>query len=152
METILTPELIWIAAGIILFLFEMMVPGFILAFFGLGAWLTALLSWINVTNDVGSQLLAFLLTSLISLIALRKTLKGYFYGDVTEEHHPGELLEDSQGEIVEVIEQISPNKPGKVKYRGSNWKAISQDDLPAGITARIINRDNITLHVKKISN
>ena len=42
-ENILSrPELMWFILGLILFLLELVIPGFFIFFFGLGAWVTAL--------------------------------------------------------------------------------------------------------------
>ena len=37
------PELVWFIAGLGLFLLELVLPGFVIFFFGIGAWVTALI-------------------------------------------------------------------------------------------------------------
>jgi len=82
MDTIkdfLRPEIIWFLIGLILLIMEFVLPGLIIAFFGVGAWIVALVCLIT---DIGinTQLIIFILSSVLSLMCLRKWLKGVFLG------------------------------------------------------------------------
>src|SRR5665647_1315274 len=73
------PELSWFAFGLILFLLEVVVPGFIIFFFGVGAWITALICVI-FNPGTNMQIIIFGISSILSLIALRRVIqKKFFY-------------------------------------------------------------------------
>src|SRR5512133_1254522 len=75
------PELFWFFIGLILLLFELFTPGFFIFFFGLGAWVTALICLI-AEPGTNLQIIIFAVTSVLSLIGLRKIIKKrLFYND-----------------------------------------------------------------------
>ncbi|MAE69408.1 MAG: hypothetical protein CME06_02940 [Gemmatimonadetes bacterium] len=57
--TVFDLALLWFVVGLALALAEMAAPGVILIFFGLGAWVVALTTWIGLTPGLQSQLLLF---------------------------------------------------------------------------------------------
>ena len=70
----LTPELLWFLIGLILILLEFGIPGVITVFFGIGAWLVALLCLLfNIPLNL--QIIVFIIGSIIPLILLRKWFK-----------------------------------------------------------------------------
>lgn len=145
----ITPTQIWLIFGILMLLLEIFIPGLVIGFFGLGALITALLSWLGVINDITYQAIVFVLSSLLSLLVLRKMLKKVFLGDVYESEEG--IYDDDIGKIVEIIEDIIPNSTeGKIKFKGSVWKAKSQNQINKGENAKIINKDNLTIWVEKI--
>ena len=75
----LTPEVIWFLVGLVLLIFEFIMPGLIIGFFGVGAWFVAVVCLIN---DIGlnTQLALFIASSVLSLVFLRQWLKGIFLG------------------------------------------------------------------------
>ena len=82
METIkefLTPEIIWFLVGLVLLILEFAMPGLIIGFFGVGAWIVAI---VCLMNDIGinAQLALFIGSSVLSLLLLRRWLKGVFLG------------------------------------------------------------------------
>ena len=79
-ETIFSrPELFWFLIGLGLFLLELVIPGFFIFFFGLGAWVTALVCLIGEPG-INLQIIIFAITSVLSLIGLRRIIqKKFFY-------------------------------------------------------------------------
>ena len=69
----ISPILAWFLVGIAFFVFELAVPGFIIFFFGIGAWCTALAVYLSDV-PLSGQLVVFLVTSLITLFLPRKGL------------------------------------------------------------------------------
>ena len=144
----LQPYLYWIIMGIILLIMEFFIPGFIIFFFGIGAIVTGVLAYLHIVNSFSVQLFVFLCTSILTLILLRKTLKTTFLGknfDKSEKYSNIEI-----GREVEVVNNISPHKPGTVKYQGSLWSAKSETELKKGEIVKIKDYDGITLIVEKI--
>ena len=48
-------ELVWFLFGLALMLGEIVTPGFVLIFFGIGAWLISLLLWLGVSITFTTQ-------------------------------------------------------------------------------------------------
>lgn len=144
--------LVWFIAGIFFFLAELAIPGFIIFFFGIGSWITAIVSLFGV-RDINIQLAVFLSSSLITLLLFRKEGKKIFEGKVKKmDDADDELLESFKGQKAKVIKEIVPgNIPGKVEFRGTLWNAISDEKIEKDEVVEIVRRDNITLIVKKIN-
>lgn len=148
LNVIISPALVWFFLGFILFIAEFLAPGLILFFFAFSAILVSLLYlFIPISLDI--QLLTFILLSVLSLLILRKRFKNLFYGkslSADENESEGYV-----GKVVTVSTAVSKDKMGKVEFQGSYWNCISNDTLAVGDTARIIKKDNITLHVEAIN-
>jgi membrane protein implicated in regulation of membrane protease activity len=129
---------IWFLIGAAFLFLEMQLPGFILFFFAIGAWIAALaVAFLDIS--LSQQILIFTVSSVVSLIILRAYLKRVFHGHLIGSAPDGEFDDRVMGSIVSVVEPIRPNTPGKVKYRGSYWKAYSDEVLQAGDSARIVS-------------
>ena len=144
--------LIWLILAIVLFVAEFIIPGVILAFFGIGAIVVAFLVWLGVLTTVTSQVLVFAAVSLVTLVLLRryfsKTLKGRVQAT-------GEYDESAEfhAAIVKVSKAIAPGSTnGRVFFQGSEWSAVSDVPIAEGENAEIIRKKNITLHVKPVEN
>lgn len=144
-------ELVWFVVGLILLLAEFAIPGLIIIFFGIGAWFTALLIGLGIIESFNLQLIVFLVSSLASLIFLRKKGKKYFEGRVSGKLSAEQSLDDISGEKAVVTSTIIPKKVGgKVEYNGTTWEAESDVTLEPGLTVEIVTRKNLTLVVKPI--
>ncbi len=143
------PAVIWFIIGLVLFLLELAVPGLVLLFFGMGAWLTALICLIaNPSLDV--QLIVFILSSVIFLVTLRKYVSKLFSGRKKTETNKGENIEDNAGERAIVVESIIPPRKGKVEFHGTNWNAEADGQINSGATVEIVGKTNLTLKVRKV--
>jgi len=150
MDTIkdyLKPELIWSLVGILLLLLEFVMPGLIVFFFGVGALAVAVVC-LFVDIGVNVQLLVFIGVSVLSLVLLRKWLKGIFMGYVSSKQSSGANIDEFVGERAVVKEKITPNLPGKVELHGTNWQAAADQEINEGAVVEIVGKDNITLKVK----
>lgn len=143
------PAVIWFIIGLVLFLLELAVPGLVLLFFGMGAWLTALICLLT-SPSLDIQLLVFILSSVIFLVTLRKYVNKLFSGRKKTETNKGENMEDNSGEKAIVVETIIPPRKGKVEFHGTNWNAEADEQIDAGTTVEIIGKTNLTLNVKKV--
>ena len=77
------PALFWFLFGIVCLLLEMLLPGFFMFFFGLGAWCAALVALMPAVS-FSVQILVFLAASLALLAFLRVRFKQMFQGSVLE--------------------------------------------------------------------
>jgi len=145
----LSPELIWFIIGIVLLVIEFMLPGLIVFFFGVGACFVAIVC-LFVDISINAQLLIFIIASVLSLLCLRKWLKGVFLGHTASKQNLKENLEEFLGQKATVVEKISPKAGGKVEFRGTNWAADADQEIEEGTVVEIIGKDNITLKVKAL--
>ena len=145
-------ELYWFLLGLALFLSELALPGFIIMFFGIGAWITALCIWLGVANAFNTQLVIFLGSSLLSLVLFRRQGKKYFQGRVSGIVDDVKKLDDVKGERAIVVEDIAlATLSGKVEFHGTNWVAVAEHEIKKGTPVEILERNNLTLKVKPIS-
>jgi membrane protein implicated in regulation of membrane protease activity len=148
----LRPELIWFLVGLVLLIMEFMLPGLIVFFFGVGAWIVAIVCLLSsyIHSSINAQLLLFIISSVLSLLILRRWVKGVFLGHSGAKQDLREDLKEFIGERATVIEDISPKAGGKVEFHGTNWEARADGDIAAGAVVEIIGKDNITLKVREI--
>ena len=139
-------ELIWLLAGLALMLLELATPGFVLFFFGLGAWVAALWAWTG-TGHLTSQLVVFLVSSLLFLVFLRRYATGLFRGGKSQ---TGKVpSDDTLGKRVLVVEDIDPTHlRGKVELNGTHWNATAEAHIRKGTQVEITGRKGLTLTVK----
>ncbi len=139
------PELFWFFAGLVLFLLELVIPGFFIFFFGLGAWVTAMVCLIGEPGT-NIQIIIFAVTSVLSLVALRKMIQRKFFDS---KNNLSEDVEDEfTGKAGIVTALIGPDMKGKVEFKGTTWDAESKSEIKEGQRVTIINKINFTLIVE----
>lgn len=139
------PELIWFLIGLLLFLAELVVPGFVIFFFGVGAWVTALFCLL-FDPGINLQIIIFAVSSVLSLLALRRIIqKKVFYG----KEEKAEAVEDEfTGKEAEALIAFGPGEKGKVEFKGTTWSAESDSSIKAGQRVVIIEKDSFSLIVE----
>jgi len=147
-EILYSKEVIWFIIGLILFLLEFIFPGLVLLFFGVGAWITSIAAYLfNLSLD--TQLLLFIISSLLSLAALRKLLKEkYMNKSSSDSENDAEL--DFVGKTAIAVSTFDPGESGKVEFNGSNWMAISDEPIQVGQRVKIIAINSIKLTITPI--
>jgi membrane protein implicated in regulation of membrane protease activity len=146
MEKLMNLPLIWFIIGFAFFMLEFIVPGFILFFFGVAAWIVAILT-LFIDIDLNIQLLIFLGSALASVAFFRKYLKE----KVGMYREAPTMLEDEFIGKTGIAEtDIYPGRKGKVEFKGTSWDASSEDSITAGQQVRIVETRSILLIVKQI--
>jgi len=143
----LSPALIWFSLGLILIIIEFIIPGLITIFFGIGAWVVAILC-LMMNLSLNTQLFIFIITSILLLVFLRRWFQSIFYSRSAANPVNMEELEEYLGKKAVVVAEITEANQGKVEFRGSTWKAEAYETIPKGTTVEIIDKNNITLVVK----
>ena len=140
-------SVLWFILGFVFFLLEFVVPGFILFFFGIAAWLVAFLTLFTAI-DFNTQLIIFLISSVLTVVLFRKLLK-----DKLGMYREGpKVLEDEYvGKIALAETSITPNENGRVEFKGTSWDAKSDEYILAGQKVQIIETKSILLIVKPIN-
>ncbi len=125
----------WAVLGFALIIAELVVPAFVLVWFGVGALVVAGLVWVAPGVSLIAQILTLIVVS-SSLIALwfrvfkpgmHKTRLGMADADIT-------------GQIGLLVEEVAPYKRGKVRFQrpllGADlWECIA--DVPIEVGARV---------------
>ena len=144
-NTFSRPELFWFILGLGLFLLELVVPGFFIFFFGLGAWITALFCLIG-NPGTNLQIIIFAITSVISLAALRSIIqKKFFY---SKKNLSEEVEDEFTGREALATTDFGPDKYGKVEFKGTTWDAESKFEISKKQSVVIINKESFKLNVK----
>ncbi len=139
--------LIWFFVGTAFLIAELMMPGFIVIFFAIGAWATTIISAFFSTS-LELELAVFIICSLLSLFGLRRYFLRTFSG-VTKQA-PSRYGDEIVGKTVQVTKEIRPNHRGVVKFRGSYWQAVADTHISPGEEAIILGQsldDSLTLEV-----
>ncbi|NLT22235.1 MAG: NfeD family protein [Syntrophorhabdus sp.] len=146
----LKPEVIWFLVGLVLMLLEFVLPGFVVFFFGVGAWIVALIC-LFTDISVNVQLIIFLVASVLLLASLRKWMRGVFVGYKKYGRTDDDNMSPFTGEKAVVTRRIDPVMGGKVELHGTSWNAETDGDEPVeeGVAVEITGKDGLTLKVKK---
>lgn len=142
-------ELLWFLVGLAMMLGEIVTPGFVLVFFGVGAWVVSLLVWLGLPISFTTQLFVFLVTSVVSLLFFRKYGMQYSHGKVIKAD-PAHAIDDIRGERATATSDIDPVTGGSVEYNGTHWNAESEQTITKGSAVEIVERKNLVLKVKTI--
>ncbi len=147
------PWFVWALIGLACIGLEMLMPGFVIFFFGLGGLATALFCLIPfVSGMLWLQVLVFVFFSTLSLVFLRKRFSKIFGGTIFDSHK-GNPEEAGVGKTAEVIETVGALTEGRIRFQGTSWKAHSREgEIAAGRTVRILSREGMTYLVEPAEN
>lgn len=148
-KSFLSPEVIWFLIGLVLLVLELLLPGLIVGFFGIGAWIVAIVCLIAEIG-INTQLIIFIVASVLSLLLMRKWLKGIFLGHAGSKQDLKHNLEEFVGQRAVVTDKIVPKSGGKVEFHGSRWEAQADQEIAVGTVVEIVGKDNITFKVKAL--
>ena len=147
-RNLMTP-VIWLAIGVILIALEIIIPGFIIFWFGLSGIITAFFSFSGIIEDALYLWMLFFGSSIVFLILWFGLLKKYF-NPQKDERDP--TLINLSGKCTTHIEK---GRPGEVElyesYHGlTKWKAESSETILEGEEIRVVEASGIKLIVEKI--
>jgi len=139
------PAVIWFLIGLVLLLLEFAVPGLIIFFFGIGAWITAL-AYLIFEPGLNIQILIFLVASILILALLRKYLRKRFFKEGGDDS--ASLKREFIGKIAVAETDIPADGRGKISFKGTLWSADSEVDIKKGDQVKIVEKESIILKVK----
>ena len=141
---------LWLGSGIFLMATELLLPGLVMVFVGMGALTVAIGMYLGYIDSNIQQFITFFISSIIYLLTLRFLVLRFVPTDTRKEN----IDEDVEliGSIVEVVADIKAGEFGRVEQSGSSWqaRAVGDQTILKGEQVKIIGRDNITWMVKKI--
>src|SRR5690606_408128 len=129
--------------GFVFLVLEIIVPGLILFFFAVGAWVVAILTFLMDVSIIG-QLIVFVASSVLTFLLLRRSLKKLLWTS----KNSCEIDDECIGKTARAQSVIRPGQNGKVEFKGTIWDAASQDIIEAGENVVIIGNESILLIVK----
>lgn len=133
----------FIGGGLALMLLETLVPGGISFFLGIGGLVVGGLRAVGFLYDPLTALITWIFLSSGLTIALRPLVLRFVQGETSL----GLTDEDAEamGQVVEVVEKVGPEEPGRIRFRGATWDARTlEGTLPEGAEAQLLYRDNLT--------
>ncbi len=139
------PYWAWLVAGLLLLILEMVTTTFVVAFFGIGALIVGALTAMGLLTETGPQFLVFGLSSIVTLVLFRKTIKEKFFPNTSA------FNDNFSGDTATTETEIT-GLSGSLMYKGALWAAYRADGnnspIPAGTIVDIIGTDGIKLKVK----
>jgi membrane protein implicated in regulation of membrane protease activity len=141
---------LWMYIGGGLMLAEILMPGFVVFFFGLSAvTLGGLILLLPEAFQISLtwQLALFSLFSIVYLVTLRKYMKSIFLGDSEDTIS---AMDEFAGRLGEVTAEIVPGLPGRVIIGDAEWDAAAVAPIAAGTKVKVLSRRNLTLTVEAV--
>lgn len=135
------PYLLWFTIAFLFIVGELFLPGFVVFFFGVGAFIVALETMLFEVNP-SLQIIQFIFFSGVLLFIFHKFFR-------KKEKIKSSFDVEVENKTVKVVKDILPPKSGKVLFKGSEWNAESDEKIFVGEIAEIINHESIRLIVKK---
>ena len=132
----------WLIVGIILFILEIVVPGFIFLFFGIASIFTAVIA-IFIKNSI-VQIFFFIGSSGVLLLFAPKLAK-----KVYKKKKINVGSERWIGKEAIVVKTIKPPSYGFVKLEGEEWMAYADQEIKEGEIVIVESIEGTHLHIKK---
>jgi membrane protein implicated in regulation of membrane protease activity len=132
--------LIWFLIGIGFLIAEFIIPTFIMFFFAIGAIIVSIVT-ACFDLSINSQIILFGLSSVISLVLLRNYMKNIFKGNESkgkDKYFDNSI--DSNKNIAIVSKTIEPNSFGEIKYKGTFYKAQSENLIDEGKKVKVVSK------------
>ena len=139
------PELFWFILGLGLFLLELVMPGFFIFFFGLGAWVTALVCLIG-DPGINLQIIIFAVSSTLLLVALRRIIQKKFLNSKSTQSD--DVEDEFTGKEAIATTDFGGIKHGKIEFKGTTWTAESVSEIKEGQRVIILEKDSFKLIVE----
>jgi len=135
--------LLWLVAGVVLAILEILTPGFVLACFSFGCFVAAIAAALDFS--VSWQLMIFASTTFVLFISARHIF-GKLFGDQKPRYHTN--VDRLVGLAAVTLEEVDEQQ-GQVKVEGETWSARSgsSEKLPAGIKVKVLRIDGNKLVV-----
>jgi len=143
--------LVWLAVGIALMGAEIVAPGFVIFWFGVGGLLVALLTWLGITGTALLQWGSFFLSSLAFLLLWQFVFRRFFPGRTADKTRDPTL----SGLEGRVTGRIAPPAAGEVElfapFHGiRRWQAEAGSVLEEGAPIRVVEARGVRVFVAPV--
>ena len=139
---------IWLIAAIVLFILEIITPGFVLANFAVAALAAAVAAWTGA--DSMWQIVVFIVVALVSFITLRPILRRTLYKNKSQSRTGADALVGREVRVTEAIP--TPPGMGRVQIDGDSWRAaaLSRKGIELGAVVIVVSVDSSTVIVTEV--
>ncbi len=137
---------LWLIVAILFFVLEMMGPGFLLFWVGIGAIITMIVSFF--VDSVAVQIVIFILSSTVLLFCTRPFAKKFASTDTTITNANSIL-----GKTALVTKEINILKgTGQIKVNGEVWSAKNTESgvIEEGSKVKVLSINGVKAVVEKI--
>lgn len=135
----------WLILGLGLLVFEILTPGgFFTLFFGLAAFMVALLAGLGVLTSGPGQWMFFGVVGALLIVGLRPLVRKKFETNTPK-------VDQLVGQTAIALEALDGNGRGKVELRGTSWSAVysGSGSVLKGDRLRVTKVDGLSLTVEK---
>ena len=138
---------VWAVISILCLILELSSGDFFIICFSIGAVFSIIASFLGL--GFYWQLFIFAVFSLLSIFFVRPVALRYFHKNEPDRKSNADALIGRTGRVTETI-PVGSN--GYVQIDGDQWKAISlsDTDIPAGTTVRVIHRESTIITVEQV--
>lgn len=133
---------IWLVAFLGLLLIEFLTVGLVSIWFAVGA-LAALITTF-ITKSILIQVLVFIIVSIITLLVTKPLMKKFKVNGFEPTN-----IDRVIGKVAEVTKEIKPNSYGEVIVYGTEWMAVSDENIAVGEKVIVKQIDGAKLIVKR---
>lgn len=139
--------LVWTLTSVLALILEVSSGTFYLLCFAIGAACAIVSSLLGIPFWV--QFMVFLLFSAVSVYAVRPFALRYLHRDEEGRASNADAL---IGRVGRVIEPIAADHAGYVRVDGDEWRAVTEDDDPieVGARVRVVGRESIVVTVERV--
>lgn len=130
----MTPEQYWFVAAIVLFILEIITPGFVLANFGVACLVSAGAAWIGA--PVTAQVIVFVIVCVVSFVTLRPLMHRFIYRNQARARTGVHALVGQVGVVTDQIREAPIG--GRVQVGGDNWHALAEDGSAIATESRVV--------------
>ena len=140
---------VWVIAAIVLFIAEIVIPGFLVACFGVGCLASAVVAAVDL--GLKWQLLAFSIGTLVVYFTIRPLFLKHFYNKVSPVKTNVDALVGIVGVVTETLDADAHT--GRVKVRGEDWRGVAADEsvIEAGRKVEVVQVDGTKLVVRPVA-
>lgn len=140
----MSPALLWFLLAAALLVGEIVTPSFFLAALAIAALGAAVAGFVGA--GVWLQVLTFAIAAGLSTALARPLAERFLHSGMRSLPTNVAALIGLEARVTEPIEE---GRMGRVKVRGDDWRAVSDDGLPIAAGARVIvtEVEGTTLHV-----
>lgn len=140
----------WLAFGMALIMFEIVLPSFTALWFGVGAVLVGLLLWLMPTLSINWQVFIWTISSATATLLWFR----YFKPRAVDRTLAGLSREAILGEVGHIIVTPNNGKRGRLRFSipvlgADEWDIICEQDIALGDRVVVVDVSGNTLVVKK---
>ncbi|MDD3370706.1 MAG: NfeD family protein [Alphaproteobacteria bacterium] len=139
----------WAVLGICLIASELVVPAFVLVWFGLGGLVVAMLLYLLPNTSFVAQLLVWMVSSIALVVLWFMVFKPHQH-KITSGRSSAEAI----GEVGLLVNDIEPFGKAKVRFQtpliGADvWDCVSDEKIAAGTRVKVVSVDGSFLKITK---